>query len=920
METTTIVTRVETTERGVDISSSEDEETREATMGEVIETSSENVEVITPDNPDDTAVTGGEEVDPAEIKRIRLLVPEDYPGPGSGKIKRPLVGPKREKKKHELHEALLSEETNVRREAFNKCLVNFKKAVEGLVDSDDDDDDADDYNIPHDTDATKSEVANVEVMKRVISGAARGTRRQQKLVDDGEVRFARLKIRRLRPDVIQRWTKRAATRTSKPNQIKTDMRKKLNKLVNLVINSVDRDQAREILENHSVDSIGSLLGSVIPSDAGSSVTSQTTASQVIKKAIGGPLLKRIIVHNKSSESVAMGIKKAPVAKPYIPAILKPVLATATPGAIPKADWKDLMDRMPRRASNTVVVVNKKKEEERKKLEEALKKLDESEDTEDFVIHPTGAIGLPDFCRICNKKFNSDIYLVHHVARKHQKPEMRRVKLHLKEDKVWLMEHPEETQEKLWNASNSFMILNKFKKIPGDECELVFNKDNHKCVCIVCRKILHEIRSARRHILAVHTVDDQKPWLCDVCNHSYADSKRLLNHRRVKHMEEAKFECPNCPEKFKTPCLLQKHIKYDHESSEQMCHICQKAFPTSVKLNTHVRNVHGEKRFKCDDCDKAYKTAAELRHHVDVAHINPQVPWYKKLDRPFKCDSCEDTDFTCQRALNDHMKIVHQGKRYPCDFCDMIFMNRSLKCNHVWKVHKGINRHTAKYRREYQQSKKKEKEQSHETPVSATTVTIATEEEDGSSLPSPVKKKGRPPIFIPSVAVNPIPLNALNTRRGRKPNASPSEVHTPQTRSSSTRGRKKCNTSQHHQHSGYPVSEASSTSETIDAVGSIDSHHQDRYNPQVYSTDYAVSYQASTSGIQQHPFNQYQTHVTHHVPHQHVPQMIQPTPTASSSSSVAHGVGVCKFCDVFVADLRWHYVDVHKIPDHKIQNG
>ena len=47
-------------------------------------------------------------------------------------------------------------------------------------------------------------------------------------------------------------------------------------------------------------------------------------------------------------------------------------------------------------------------------------------------------------------------------------------------------------------------------------------------------------------------------------------------------------------------------------------------------------------------------------------------------KTFSCKSCDNKSYTTRRALRHHIRIVHEGKRYPCQSCDKIFtQNRSL---------------------------------------------------------------------------------------------------------------------------------------------------------------------------------------------------------------------------------------------------
>ena len=161
------------------------------------------------------------------------------------------------------------------------------------------------------------------------------------------------------------------------------------------------------------------------------------------------------------------------------------------------------------------------------------------------------------------------------------------------------------------------------------------------------------------------------------------------------MHEGKtFKCYLC----ETGCFaekeeLEKHEASVHEGKKHAfnCNICNADFPLKINLNKHMEEVHeiiiGRKpvgkrirkklteRVKCEQCDKDYSCNRALKNHVEIVHLE-----IKK-----QCDQCP-TFFKTIHGLQYHMESQHQNKTYPCTQCDRVFMKDISLNDHVLRHH------------------------------------------------------------------------------------------------------------------------------------------------------------------------------------------------------------------------------------------
>lgn len=187
----------------------------------------------------------------------------------------------------------------------------------------------------------------------------------------------------------------------------------------------------------------------------------------------------------------------------------------------------------------------------------------------------------------------------------------------------------------------------------------------------------------------------KLFNCDLCSFATSRKKNLERHLLAVHLKTFKFICTSddCEKEYTTKAGLRLHVIRDHdENSPFKCIKCDRKFSCASFLRHHNQGLscrprkkstgkeQNEKTLACPHCP--FKTAYQfsLKQHVNLIHFNIRKPW--------KCDHCENVEFTNRISLNNHLFTIHNMVHTRCSDCNQAFWSEaelknhreSLKCN------------------------------------------------------------------------------------------------------------------------------------------------------------------------------------------------------------------------------------------------
>lgn len=167
------------------------------------------------------------------------------------------------------------------------------------------------------------------------------------------------------------------------------------------------------------------------------------------------------------------------------------------------------------------------------------------------------------------------------------------------------------------------------------------------ICDSCILWFTSDEELRTHLSEVH--DSELPMKCDVCEQTFPDINRLMDHRKA-HFDYDSF-CQRCWQGFFDYLELETHVQSNCRYKESLykCDICGKKYSKLIHISKHIDTHPVHSPHVCRMCGRGFESESDLRHHRNAAHII----------RPFKCEICLKT-FKKKESLIEHRRIHIYG--------------------------------------------------------------------------------------------------------------------------------------------------------------------------------------------------------------------------------------------------------------------
>lgn len=211
-------------------------------------------------------------------------------------------------------------------------------------------------------------------------------------------------------------------------------------------------------------------------------------------------------------------------------------------------------------------------------------------------------------------------------------------------------------------------------------------------CDMCTKTFRSLPRIKAHIKLAHT--SKKTYKCETCGELRTTVADIRNHRKVHTIkEEYPYKCGVCQQTFAMSREYVEHVPaHDMAALINQCNCCDKIYATVEKLTMHVRTNKGERPYKCELCPRTFSMANTLGHHLNTMH---------RMEKPHQCSICGQS-YVQYASLKNHMR-QHDGSKYcQCKLCHKLLTVAYYK------------RHMYAHKMKKQAAKKK-KEQQHALP-------------------------------------------------------------------------------------------------------------------------------------------------------------------------------------------------------------
>jgi KRAB domain-containing zinc finger protein len=165
---------------------------------------------------------------------------------------------------------------------------------------------------------------------------------------------------------------------------------------------------------------------------------------------------------------------------------------------------------------------------------------------------------------------------------------------------------------------------------------------------------------KTHLKTFHLTDEdgyddfnndvvEKAIKCSQCNMKVDSDVHLDIHLKTFHSPPNGFNCPKCPNAFKTKSFLKLHINSCHPTVKKKCEKCLKEFENEFQLKKHVRNCR--LTYTCKTCSKKFRSRQLLEKHT----CKPA----KTTDVGLKCEFFSKR-FPTELEIKTHIEEAHIG--------------------------------------------------------------------------------------------------------------------------------------------------------------------------------------------------------------------------------------------------------------------
>ena len=253
-------------------------------------------------------------------------------------------------------------------------------------------------------------------------------------------------------------------------------------------------------------------------------------------------------------------------------------------------------------------------------------------------------------------------------------------------------------------------------------------------CKICDKSYIGKKDVLFHI---HTIHEGKRFQCQYCSHKSTSADSMRRHMLCLHKDkvqgdlmmwyknrnkteditttvdynqdldkvlkpnfEGNFVCQICGKTYyniNSKKNLKQHIEYHHLGKSYPCKICGKLLTRKQILKNHMVTMHGNSnndnisvendRIALESKKKPKKIKPEIIADADYDYEMVKVP-RPNAEGVYKCKNCDKIfrGKSGRSCLMEHIRTIHEGKRYECVECPFISTTNANLNSHILTVH------------------------------------------------------------------------------------------------------------------------------------------------------------------------------------------------------------------------------------------
>ena len=249
------------------------------------------------------------------------------------------------------------------------------------------------------------------------------------------------------------------------------------------------------------------------------------------------------------------------------------------------------------------------------------------------------------CHKCEKAFNCERDLSHHVMIHHDKPR----------------DLPCEASDKVFKCQS----------------DLRNHLETHCVGTVVNTEAYKERLKSDTDSKVFHPVAQENAVIfpCDKCERTFGCRIELAEHFNT-HSSDLEFYCEISGESFKSSSNFTKDMGLSVHNENIVlfpCDKCQKKFCSESDLNEHLKDHSSEMVFTCEACAKVFKSNFDLMLHRFI-HVGGKL---------FNsCGKCGIT-FDCQSSLTEHLKNHPDAIPFVCKTCRKVFKSNFDLLSHLF---------------------------------------------------------------------------------------------------------------------------------------------------------------------------------------------------------------------------------------------